>query len=246
MRDRNRPLVIAGALSLLAAVAYAQGMGLSAGIDGIPAIARNVVPSVSATCQGTAAALNSPTTSAVNCTGVNFIVINYASANAASSVGDSLSNTYTLSTCATTVGNQCIYYKYGPTVSSSMTFNATGAGIAASIQVFGFRNVKGVALDKDAGQTQVSSPGTTCQTPSLTPTNGNELVISGYYVNTDTAGSTYTISNGMTVLFNPFTNGVNYGGGLAYAVRSPISAFQPTWTDSTSAGSQSCNLIATQ
>jgi hypothetical protein len=246
MRDRNRPLVIAGGLSLLAAVAYAQGMGLSMGVDGIPANTRKIAPSVSATCQGTAAGLSNVITSAKDCTGVNFIAINYSSANLAASVTDSNSNVYTIATCGTVVANQCIYYKYNPTVTSSMTFTATGVGIAASIQVFGFRNVKGVALDKDVGNTQQSTSSTTCQTPSLTPTNSNELILSGYFSNTDAGSSTYTIDSGMTALFSPFNSGVSFGGGLAYVVRSPTTAIQPTWTDSTAAAASACNLIATQ
>jgi hypothetical protein len=143
-------------------------------------------------------------------------------------VTDSQSNSYSHVTCAQDTSNGCIYYKYSPTNSSSLTVNAHLATFGA-IQVLAFKGTTGSAVDQDSGQGG-PGPASTCQVlASITPA-ANEVAVSSVSIFNNSITSVDSGMDGNKVT-DSFTGGVNEGGGISYVI-SNGSAIQPTWTSS--------------
>jgi hypothetical protein len=182
--------------------------------------------------------VNTFTTSAINCTGANFIVLcfsgtipNYAT------FSDSSGNSYTsLTTYLGGTGGSgynyivIAYTATVPTVSSSMTFTATGTGISGTLTVSAWSGMATSSVFQtgtDNGAGTNSSVGT-FQPGSITP-SGPTLVIS--CVSWATADAV-TINDSFTITDQAF-NITGYDGAMAYLIQTPGSTIDPTWTFTT-------------
>jgi hypothetical protein len=187
--------------------------------------------------------LTDPTTANVNMSTANFIVLNVSAAAPPASIDDSQGNTYTsTSNCGSATIAGCLYYKYAPTVSSSMHWTVHGT-VAASIQVLGFSGTTGSGIDQDNTQAFNSGAATTCPTNTITPSAG-AVVISGVSFQNDGGSATYSIDNSFALtVFDPFVAATAEGGGIAYKL-GVVGAITPTWTDTGTSSPVICSLTS--
>ncbi|MFM2357274.1 MAG: hypothetical protein RJA61_11 [Candidatus Parcubacteria bacterium] len=176
---------------------------------------------------------NNVTTGAIDTTGANLIVVVVSwYSGAANTLSDSKGNTWTALT-AYAAGNtqQRIYYAYNPTVGSGHTFTATNSSYP-SIAVSAWSGAATSPYDVENGS---SGSGITSKQPgSVTPSENNELIITGLGFdtsNTLSINSGFTISNQLN-----YTVGNYMGGAMAYLVQTTSAAVNPTWSWSSSMG----------
>jgi hypothetical protein len=183
---------------------------------------------------GSAPGIDTATTSAVNTTGANLIVIqasNYA-VQAAPTITDNKSNTWTALTAqAGSVVRGTLYYCLNPTVGSGHTFTITSTGGYPSLSILAFSGVATTsAFDVQNGSTASSS--TTVAPGSITPSAANELVITG--VGTQSAAVS-SVGSGFTIGSTANWSASQFGSSLAYLIQTTATAENPTWTMSGSA-----------
>lgn len=161
------------------------------------------------------------TTSAIDTTGANLIVVG-ATGSSAFTVTDSKGNTWTALT-ETGIGiDSQLYYCLNPTVGSGHTFTNT-----ASYPTVHVVAVSGAAASSVFDVESVSSTGSP---GSVTPSVNGSLLVT-VEVNDSSADFASAISGGFTMLTGqPFTGGQNYGGRMAYLIQTTAAAISPTWT----------------
>lgn len=177
---------------------------------------------------------NIVTTVAVDFTGADLIVLFVAHFDGATmTISDNQGNSYTPLTHAD--GSSLrgrLYYKRSPTVSGAMTFTAQDLGGASfpSINVLGFSGSVASPFDQESG---VGSAFTTTQaTGSITPTEDNELVVTGAGFGFE-ASPMLSVDGGFTITDNqPGATGQAYGGAIAYLIQTAAALANPTWTGS--------------
>jgi hypothetical protein len=171
-------------------------------------------------------------TDAIDTTGANLLVVSIADYEADSSIlSDNYANTWTPLTAATSVPDalrQRLYYCLGALVGAGHTFTATPNLSAhfATISVAAFSGVKTAsAFDQENGATSATTA--SMATGSITPSENNELVVSGLLTGTANviAISGLTITNQV-----PNDPGDAFGAALAYVVQTSAGAVNPTWT----------------
>jgi hypothetical protein len=177
------------------------------------------------------------TTAAINTTGADLIVLILASVSGggSASISDSKSNTWTPRTDqghGSNGGGSRIYDCVPTSVGSGHTFTASAAFMYGGIFVLSFSGAHASPFDQ---QNTNTGTGTTIQPGSVTPSEGNELIVFGAgalengidisSVNTGTLGSH---AAGVTA--------ASYGGGIAYLIQTSASAVNPTITLSGSSG----------
>lgn len=186
---------------------------------------------ISHTAAGSAGAgfPSSVTTSAINTTGSNLIIISRCDfSNTDVSVNDSAGNTWTLIVNyqpANTV-NVAVYYCLNPVTSATHTFSTPtdAQGTFPSIAVAAFSGVKSSsALDTFTNnQTAAAS---SLQPGSITPPSNGSLLYA-----CAASASTSTTITGMTVLDDvAFANGVHLGFTHGYVIQTTASALNPTF-----------------
>lgn len=169
------------------------------------------------------------TTAAINTTGANFCVaVASYYTNSADTVSDSKSNTWTELTRYTNAAFQrvVIWYAKNPTVGSGHTFTlGSGASTFPAIAAACFSGVDTSSpFDQENGSANTKTPG------SVTPTQNNELIITGISTLTG-AGTTPTVDSGFTVTGAHANSASNYTGyGLAYKIQTTAAAVNPTWS----------------
>ena len=183
------------------------------------------------------------TSAGVDTTGADLLVmvVCYFSGAAAPTVSDSKGNTWTALTAVQSTGGGAnnktqIYYAKNPTVGSGHTFTASGASSFASLTAAAYSGCDTAApFDQQNGTADSTQPG------SVTPTQDNELVVTG--LGGDVA--TYTSVNGGFTLRNSVgvSAGNYFGTGLADLVQTTAAAANPTWT--VNSVTNSGNVIAT-
>lgn len=192
---------------------------------------------------------NGGTSSSIDTTGVTLIVIAISryTAGGALTVSDSKGNTWTALTekasgsavfCASR-----LYYCASPTVGSGHTFTNGGTGIYAAGVVIALSGTHASSpFDQQSGSYMAGS-GSSILPGSVTPTEDNEIVITGVAEN-GTPG-TRAINGGFTIQGNVnHSGGVNYGVALAYLIQTTAAAANPTWSGLNAAG-QHASTIAT-
>lgn len=189
---------------------------------------------------------NGITSSAINTTGVNLIIVSVIdySVNPAITLSDNQGNTWTeLSIYTGSSARSKIYYCYNPTTNSNHTFTATGNASYVSFSVLAFSGAAVNPLDKSSGN-GTSSSVTSLSTNPVTPAEDNELIFTGIgFANADVPIS-LSINNSFTIV----NQGVNVSGqafgiGTAYLIQSAASAINPSW--SWSGSSPATTSIAT-
>ena len=174
------------------------------------------------------------TTTALNCTGANLLImaVHHYQGNGGTNVpSDSSGNTWSSCTAAVAADNdQCqIFYVASPTVTSSQTFNF---GNSASVQIF-----PGIAVYAFSGaatssvlDVQNGDATGALQPGSITPSQGNSLIIAGM-ANQDDPGSFDTINDGFSTPLQSFNSGgLSSSISAAYLVQAAAAAINPTWT----------------
>lgn len=173
------------------------------------------------------------TTGAIDTTGADLIVltVSWYTAGSAITVSDSKSNTWTPRTTRTSdFINTAIMYFRGGSVGSGHTFTVSSVGTSFSaIVVAAFSGSASVPYDVENGAGNGGSPGTSLQTGNVTPSEDNELVITGMGLNASMAS---TAINGAFVIPEAmaYNSGVNFGAALAYLIQTTATAANPTWS----------------
>lgn len=183
------------------------------------------------------------TTSAINTTGSNLIVvgISYSNSLGTPTLSDSKSNTWTPLTVHiesnVSGAAHIFYYCSNPSVGSGHTFSLSGATAYASICVAAFGNAK-ASSPFDVQNGGVQEGGTTVQVGNVTPSENGELLISGIILYDP---GIPTIDSGFTIIdTQQHSGGVNFGSSIAYLIQTSAGSLNPTWTlpaSDTSAGS---------
>lgn len=180
---------------------------------------------------------SSVTTSAINTTGANFLVVavsNFASASAAT-VTDSKGNTWTPLTTQVTPSSQrmLLYYSVPTSAGAGHTFTATGTVDFPAICVQAFSVVNTSPFESESGdKTDSSTTHTSLQPGSLTPSMNGSLIITGLAsFPASFPPPPQSIDSGFTITDDiPSANAVNFGCALAYLIQGTAGAVNPTWT----------------
>jgi hypothetical protein len=205
-------------------LASVMGQALSGGGGGGPSIVAQ------AKSGGTA---NGVTTSGINTTGANFIVITaswYPGSTSSGTLSDSNGNTWTALTArsSNTLNKSQIFYCYSPIVGSGHTFTYSGTGIFPSIIVAAWNNIASSPFDQENGAASTIAQGTWAS-GSITPSQGNTVVIAALGFENNSGGSV-TLDGGFTIIeTNAYNSGNSEGSSLAYLILSSASAQNPTW-----------------
>lgn len=181
-----------------------------------------------------AAANTAATTSGIDTTGADLIVIGvsgWTSNLDTTAPTDSKGNTWTAMTYKAT-GDSAVkmWYCYNPTVGSGHTFTHGGTTYA-TICVIAFSGAASSPLDQQNSNGNL--PGTTSlSTGSITPTEDNELVVAmwaTYYFDSPSVDSGFTLEQYQAAAPLP------YHGGMAYKIQTTAAAVNPSASWSTSA-----------
>ena len=187
-----------------------------------------------ASAQARSTNLNNVTTSGIDTTGANLIVVS-ATSFPIGTLTDSKSNSWTKLTTysnGTVSVATAIFYCYAPTVGSGHTFTFTQASGAPSISVIAFSGAVASPADKDNGNTSFNST-TSVSTGSITPAENNELIVSG--LGGGATSGTWTANESMTnVGYLPTVSGQGYGTAIAYKMQTTAAAINPTWSSGVS------------
>lgn len=173
---------------------------------------------------------NNVTSSSLNTTGASLIALVVSSSTGGDyTVSDSKSNTWSPLT-AQNEGVQVgcrMYYAVNPTVGASHTFTVTknsGANLWPSVAVIALSGAHTTA-PFDAENGAVVSLSGSLATGSVSPSENNEIVISGMAFSTNTSA---TVDSPMTMLHvAPST--ANWGTGLAYEIQTAATARNTTF-----------------
>jgi len=141
---------------------------------------------------------------------------------------DSKSNTWTPVSLLPEFTVRCsIWYSAGsPTVGSGHTFTYAGTDVYASVAVMAFAGVHATPLDQE--EAEAVGAVTTIGTGSITPTEDNELVVSGLACIDD---GTYAVDESMTIAYQtPYDSGQHFGLAAAYKIQTTAAAIAPDWS----------------
>lgn len=176
------------------------------------------------------------TTSAINTTGANFIVIGVSTnAPTGGTITDSLTgcaspcNTWIRLT-AQQVGTNAgtvLFFSANPTVGTNHVFVYTNANQYPSLAVAAFSGVATSSpKDQENGANSGASQVGSLQTGSVTPSANNELVVTSI---ASSGSPTFSINSSFTI-----TDQTPSGGGfwlaLGYLIQTTATAVNPTWS----------------
>lgn len=179
---------------------------------------------------------NNVTTTAIDTSGANLVVIAVTSyGGTAIAPTDSKGNTWTGLTLQVTAGTarSRLFYCSPCTVGSGHTFTATTTTNYPSLAVASFSNIlTSSPFDVESGA--ITNSGTTVSTGSITPSQNNELIVSGIAagaIGDPDGGVSKTIGAGMAIIDQVlYSAGQHLSGGLAYKVQTAATAINPAWS----------------
>jgi hypothetical protein len=178
----------------------------------------------------TSANSTSVTTGGITTTGANLIVVavGYLNSAGAGTLSDSNSNTWIALTPHTSSVNATkLYYSINPVVGVAHTFTVSGATNFPGIAVAAFSGAALLAFDQQNGANN-GTGSLTLQTGSVSPSQNNELLITGISFN---ASNTASIDSGFgTPQQTNFASGSGFGIALSYIIQGTSSTKNPTWT----------------
>lgn len=181
-------------------------------------------------CSG-AGSLSGVTSSAMDTTGANLIVVSVATySSLGANLTDSQSNTWTsLTTASPNRAKSRLFYCINPTTSSSHTFTFSQSGTYPSISAVAFSGVAAYESENTSTQTGLS---TTIQTGSVTPSKDGSLVFAGAC----TDGGIYTaVDSGFTLETSvSHVSAQHMGSASAYLIQTTAAAVNPQFTNSVS------------
>ncbi len=171
---------------------------------------------------------NGGTSSAINTTGANLLIVGLSGENVATTISDSKGNSWSALTASTVDTEKAIlYYSIPSSVGSGHTFTVTCTGCSASIFVLA---VSGAATSNvfDQQNGAGAGGGSTIQTGSVTPSVNNELLVTVLF---PAAGIPVTINSGFTISDSvAVSGGHHWGGSMAYKIQTTAGAENPTWS----------------
>lgn len=167
--------------------------------------------------------------SAIDTTGATLLVVvaSYLY-NAAVTLTDSAGNTWTpLTAYSTSASTRVrIYYCLSPSTSASHTFQLAGALSYPALAVAAFSGtLTASAFDVENGN--FNNSGTTVATGTVTPSEGNELLIFGFSSN---ASGSYSVDVGTIANQAGLLGASAFGVALAYQIQTTATARNATWT----------------
>jgi hypothetical protein len=122
-----------------------------------------------------------------------------------------------------------LFYAENPTVGASQTFTVTGiTTIRPSIVVVAFSGTATAAVFDVQNAFARTTNGFSVQPGAVTPQQNNEVVVTAYGSDNDGGGN--AVNSGFTALINPFLNGTNMAGALAYKIQTTTATENPTWS----------------
>lgn len=178
---------------------------------------------------------NGGTTSSINTTGANLIVVivAYGGGLPSISVSDNKSNTYTARTSYLVAGSNNavqLFDSVGATTGSGHTFTVSGGGGFESIYVEAFSGAASSStFETQTGNNNGAGATTTLQAGSITPAQNGEVLIAGLANANGSANQ--SINGGFTITDQvPLSGGNYYGGAMAYLIQTTAAPANPTWT----------------
>ncbi len=178
-----------------------------------------------------AGGVNGATTSAIDTTGANLIVLVVSYYGTAPTVSDSKGNTWTARTAYTrSVATVREYYCQGGTVGSGHTFTVSGASSFSSVGALSFSGADAAPYDTENGGGNSGSA--TTQPGSITPSVNDCLIVSATGWNSDGSISINASFTGLLQLAPG--NAQNFGTGIAYLIQTTAAAVNPTITNTAS------------
>lgn len=193
---------------------------------------------------------NAVTTSGVDTTGANLLVIGLSSYQSATrpTISDNKGNTWTALTNYETsaLERHTIFYAKNAIVGSGHTFTASGTACFPAICAMAFSGADASnPFDVENGATHGIGGGTTIATGSVSPSLNNELVFTAQ--GGATTGSSMTIDSGFTLGSTQVNlNGAtNFSGACAYLIQTTKGAVSPTWTRGAGSSDYMSTAIAT-
>ncbi len=176
---------------------------------------------------------NDVTTSALNTSGANLIVVSGCSFDPAfpATLTDSKSNTWTRRTVYANSIATVLYYCASPTVGAGHTFTlaTTGGNIYPTIGVVAASGAHTVPYESESGLAAGTS-GASIQPGSVTPAENGCLLVSSV---TSQAGTSFAIDSGFSHATQDPLGG-NLGGGIGWFIQGTAGAINPTWSWTTS------------
>lgn len=179
---------------------------------------------------------NNVTTTGIDTSGANLVVIAVTGyGGTAIAPTDSKSNTWTGLTLQVTTGTarSRLFYCSPCTVGSGHTFTITTTGGYPSLAVASFSNIL-ASSPSDVETGAITNSGTTLSTGSITPSQNNELIVSGIAAGATgdpDGGVAKTIGAGMAIIDQVlYGGGTHLSGGLAYKVQTAATAINPAWS----------------
>lgn len=173
------------------------------------------------------------TTSAINATGGNLIIVGVTRQKTpyVSNVTDSRGNIYTLDETQDNVAGIDLWRCYTTNVSSSMTITATSGIFAVGLYYFIFSGAVGSTVD---GHNGVIGSGTTANAGSTAITasaNGAVYIaaVNDFNASAPTIGSSFIIPAGCSNAFINNGSVIAYAGAMAYYIQPTASALNPVW-----------------
>lgn len=173
------------------------------------------------------------TTSAIDTTGADFLVVAVSyygsTSNADPALSDSKGNTWTALTARELGFNNAaakIFYCKPTSVGSGHTFTADRTNTYPTISVSAFSGVKATSpFDQESG-TSTNSASTSYQPGSITPSEDGCLLVTGICSD----GTSHSVNSSFNATATDVLSSNHMGGGIAYKVQTTAGAENPTWS----------------
>ena len=178
-----------------------------------------------------AAGTNGGTTDAINTTDADLLIVIVHAWQPTPAPSDNKGNSFTRLTNyrSGNFGSVEISYSKPTTVGSGHTFTAINNNSFLAITAMAFSGSKATSpFDVENGNATTSTV-TSRQPGSITPSENNELIISGIAWN-GTGGGSPSIDSGMTIAQSLQGSSGQMGGAGAYLFQSVAAAINPTWS----------------
>ena len=190
---------------------------------------------------GIAQALTDPSVTGLDTTGANLLIAVVSQDNGAAlpTLSDSKGNTWNArTTYAGSFTKVTIFYSVATSVGASHSVTATGSNVTCTLTVLAFSGAH-ASTPYDVENGANFGSGTSGQPGSVTPSENDELIVTGIVWTGATSAasinSSYTIAQ---VAY--LSGGVAYGGGAAYLIQGAAAAVNPTWSWTTASAGNAC------
>lgn len=169
------------------------------------------------------------TSSAISTVGAILLVCGisvYVAGGAVVAPTDSQSNTWiALTSQASSETEVRLFYCISPSTSATHTFTNSSSNFDTVANIIAFSATAPPTFDSESG---VGGSGTTLAAGSITPSGGDNLVI------TSAGGNGFaapTVDSGFTITdAAAYSGGTNEGGSIAYLIQTSATPANPTWT----------------